>query len=199
MKRLQFKGICLGIAPLLLLAGCQIIPEDPDLMTCEQIHYLAERSFRDHKFPFFVTQLHYPGDWRNYHPGRWVRADSRQRIRVEGKDYMQLEELQVKLDDVKKQMAYRIRIPTSACQNAQTQPEVELIALNYRQDEPDSFSETTKVNLKGQNPDDELARMTCGFKNFPPITKQEKMSVLWKQCQTISHAPETNRVRETSN
>lgn len=167
------------------LNGCRTVPEHPETLTCSELNSYADTSFGD-DVPFFAPQLRYPGDWRKYAPLSWVKNDSRKRVLYRGVHYMQIEALTISAREPTNQSASRVRVRLSQCRNALNRPEVQMISMSYREDDPASFVRTQTVNLKGHNPEDELARLACGYKTFPPKTNIEKMGQLWKQCQQPS-------------
>ncbi|MCD8339185.1 MAG: hypothetical protein LUC43_03165, partial [Burkholderiales bacterium] len=88
-----------AVATAFLLSSCRTIPSDPEQLTCDDLDYLAAESVKKNKYPFFVSQLTHPADWRVYSftdsEVDWIKNDSRRRMRESKKDWGEVEALRL--------------------------------------------------------------------------------------------------------
>ncbi len=169
-----------------VLTGCRTIPEDPSAMTCDDLNSLAEESLNSSLVPFFITQVVYPADWRNCSDTEnfieWVQNNSRRRVLLAKKDWGEITTL--KYDKkTKVQDTYKVRALVSQCTNPPKNKEIDLIYSEFPR-ESNSRDVTVKAKLNGKNPEDRVARILCGYENYPDKSKYDTMAQKWKQCQS---------------
>ncbi len=151
-------------------------------MTCDDLDYLAEQAMESNRLPFFTTQVKYPGDWRPYAPNRWIQEGSRKQVRELRKDYLQMEILEVG-DNINDQTPYRVRVLVNTCRDASKKPQGELHLINYLKDAPGKFSQKVPFSFTGQEPQDYLGRLVCGYQKLPDVDREQEMAQRWLQCR----------------
>ena len=170
------------------MTGCRSIPEQPSLMTCDDLDYIADEQVKSNAIPYFATQTKYPGDWRPYATNAWIREGSRKQVRVARKDYVQMEILSIG-SEVSKQTPYRIRIETLVCKNASKKTSGTLYRINFLEDSPEKFSQAVPFSFLGNAPEDFLARLVCGYQKLPEPDKDQIMAQRWKACRNPVKQP----------
>ncbi len=155
-------------------------------MTCDDLNYLAEEAIGNNELPFFASQLTYPGDWRTYSNNSefvsWVKYGSRKRVRMKKHDYSELEVLLLD-KSTGKQDGFRARISVNECKiNPEKTKSVTIHFRNLHVDEA-PVNRTEKAEFTGTSPLDHLARIICGYQDYPAKNVWEEMAQKWKTCQ----------------
>ncbi|WP_251570385.1 hypothetical protein [Parasutterella muris] len=176
------RSLIFAAIAAVLVSGCRTIPEIPSQMTCDDLDYLAEQAMKSSRLPFFTTQVKYPGDWRPYAPNRWIQEGSRKQVRELRKDYLQMEILEVG-DNINDQTPYRVRVLVNTCRDASKKPQGELLLINYLKDAPGKFSQKVPFSFTGQEPQDYLGRLVCGYQKLPDVDREQEMAQRWLQCR----------------
>lgn len=184
------------ILSLILLAagslpGCRTVPQDPQLMTCEDLNYLAEEAAEAKETPFFISQLMYPGDWRTSSVTPeyidWIKNESRRRVHSAGKDWGEIVVLRYYTKE-NRQEEFKVRALLQQCTKPNAAKDV---TLHFSELHPDADEKpfTVEAKLTGQRPQDKAARVLCGYESYPARSKTDDMARRWKNCQ-IKGSPE---------
>ncbi len=190
--RFTFKAACIlfsTAAVSFALTSCRTIPSDPERMSCDDLDYMASESVAKNKYPFFVSQLSHPADWRMYSftDGQvdWIKNDSRRRVRIGKRDWAEVEAL--RLNTATRAQEYmKVRAPFDQCPQQPVAKSIQLTFTPIQSEEKKVKSTQASANLEGTTSNDQLARLVCGLEDYPEKNKYEVMAQKWKQCQTAS-------------